>query len=183
MKKWFLLLLIIVAWGCSSKEKSQLPEQFQNLKNLTVFSANAERGETISFKKDAVYGDSKTVLIGRIGDIAVDSLGRVFIADLQNMSIHVFAPDGRFIAQLGSEDKGPSEFNYIRSLQIRKDLLYAYDPHQQKVSVFTLATLAGEKTILLAGNRGKYQALYNAFPWIHKIYVRNNSTSCRIYIK
>jgi len=65
MKKWFLLLLIIVAWGCSSKEKSQLPEQFQNLKNLTVFSANAERGETISFKKDAVYGDSKTVLIGR----------------------------------------------------------------------------------------------------------------------
>lgn len=177
MKQWFLLLfIIIVNWGCSLQEKDQLPKRLHKLKNLTVYSENEKPREVISFKKNAVYGDSKKVLIGSMGDIAVDSLGRVFIADVQNQAIHVFQPDGRFIAQFGSEGKGPSEFGFIKSLQIRKNRLYAFDSKQQKVSIFMLDTLAGDKTILLAQNRGKYQALQRAYPSIDKLYVRNNNT-------
>jgi hypothetical protein len=163
-------------YGCSPRGDNKIPRQFQQLKNLTTYSANAKPGKTLLFEKDAVYGDSKEALIGNMGDMAVDNLGRVFIADLQKMVIDVFEPGGRFIAQLGREGKGPSEFSYIKDLQIRKDRLYVYDPNQQKVSVFTLNTLAGDKSIFLARNRGKYQALHRAYPWIHKIYVRNNST-------
>ncbi len=176
MKQPFLLLLIIVTWGCSPQKKKELPKEFQKLKNLTVHSIDSIPSKTIEFEKEVVYEDSKMVLIGRMGDMAVDNLGRVFIADVQNQEIVVFEPGGRLSAQLGGEGKGPSEFGYIKSLQIRKDRLYVYDPQQQGVRVITLDSLSEDKSVLLARNREKYQALHKSYPWIHKIFVKNNGT-------
>lgn len=176
MKQWFLALLIIVTWGCSTQKKKVLPKEFQEFKSLTIYSTDIVPSKTIEFVKKAVYGKPKEALIGRMGDLAVDCSGRVFIADIQNQSINVFQSDGRFLVQLGREGRGPSEFTSIKNVQIRKDSLYVYDPSQQKISVTTLDSLAEDKSILLAKNRGKYQELINAYPWIHKIYIRNDGT-------
>lgn len=175
LKQWLLLLFIFVIWGCSP-EKHQLPKELQKLENFTVYPADANPEKTTSFEKKVVYETSEEVLIGRIGDIAVDDSGRVFIADSQKKVIYVFEPGGRFMTQLGREGRGPSEFSEIKSLQIRKDYLYVYDPSQYKISVFKLDTLVVENRISLAENRREYKELAKAYPWIHKIYVRNDGT-------
>lgn len=72
--------------------------------------------EIISLKKEAVYGNSKKVLFRRMGDMAVDKLGRAFIANVQEQFIHVFEFESCFIGQLVREGKGPREFIYINLL-------------------------------------------------------------------
>lgn len=177
MKKiLFPILLLILPWGCSARKSEKIPPNIAKLKNLTVYSTHIKPKETISFKKDAVYGSTKKVLIGRMGDIAVDSSGRVFIADDQQNTIDVFKPDGRFLTHLGRKGKGPGEFLSLSSLQIRRDHLYVYDERQLQENVFTLNPLTIDNTIILAKNRDKYPGLNMAYPWIEKLYVRNNNT-------
>ncbi len=178
LEQWLLLLLVIVFWGCSAQKTDQLPDHIKNIKNLTVYSANAVPNKKITFKKTAIYGSTDQMLIGRIGDLAVDRLDRVFIADEQKQLIYVFKPNGQFITQLGREGRGPSEFNYIKKVQTRNNLLYAFDANFgiRRVSVYTLDTLASDQTIELARNRKKINSLTKTYPGVHEIYVRNNGS-------
>lgn len=48
--------------------------------------------------------------------MAVDKLGRAFIANVQEQFIHVFEFESCFIGQLVREGKGPREFIYINLL-------------------------------------------------------------------
>lgn len=176
IKKWIYCAALLLLFGCTSEPEVAVPEHIKDLDNLTVYPTDPQPAREIQLEREQTFGSREEILIGRMGDIAVDSSGRVFIADIQNQSIHVFHPDGRFIAQLGREGRGPSEFGFIKSLQIRNNRLYAYDFYQYKVSVFTLDPLAGDQTILLAQNRGKYRALDRAYPSIDQLYVRNNNT-------
>ncbi|MCG2588230.1 6-bladed beta-propeller [Rhodohalobacter sulfatireducens] len=171
----FSLLILLLLINCSSQE-DEIPEKLRDLKNLTVYSANAKPEAIVSFQKVANYGTFEEILIGRIQDIGVDSSGRVFVVDMQKQSIYVFGADGAFITQLGREGKGPDEFSTIRSLQICKNRLYVYEPDQYQISVFTLDNLANKSSIFLAENRGDYQALGRSLPWINNLYVRNNAT-------
>ena len=162
--------------GSCPQKTDQIPIQFQELENLTVYSADTKTSTAPSFKKDAVYGDTKEVLIGKIHDVAVDSLGRVFIADVPRMALYAFEPDGRFITQLGSEGRGPGEFSVLNSLKVHVNRLYAYDPSQYRIHIFTLNDLTGEKTVHLAENRSRYPAIAKSMPWISEVYVRNDGT-------
>lgn len=184
MKISFLLLLIIISWGCSLQKKGEIPKEFQELKYLTVYSVDVKSRETINLQKDAVYGDLERDFIGKMGDITVDCLGRVFIADIQKQLIYVFESDGQFITQLGRKGNGPGEFSYIKSLQITNNFLYAFDANFgiQRVNVFTLDTQATDKTILLARNRSEYGSLVKAYPGVHKIFVRNDSTYLALFV-
>jgi hypothetical protein len=175
---FLILLWAISICSCSPQDKKELPKEIRKLKNLTVYSAEPSTGGVISFRKEAVYESSENVLIGRMGDLAIDSLGRVFIADLQKQLIHVFETNGRFITQLGREGKGPGEFSYIKKLQIRNHLLYASDANfgVREVEVFSLDTLAADKTIEIARNRKNYPSLAKAYPGVREIYVKNNRT-------
>lgn len=175
MKQWLLLFLIIL-WGCSPIKKQQLPKSLQNLKNLTAYLKNTKPARSITFKEIATYGSSEKLLIGNAGDIAVDDSGRVFIAGLQNMVINVFRPNGQFITQIGRKGKGPFEFTYINKLQISNKRLYVFDSPQYKLSIFTLDNLIGNKTVFLGRNRANFQELNKAYPTISKLYIRNNGT-------
>lgn len=176
MKKWIFAVCMIAIWGCSNPNSDPIPIQFQELENLTVFSSDAKPAATLSFKKDAVYGDTDEVLIGIIQDVAVDNSGRVFIAEAPRMVLYAFEPDGRFITRIGRDGRGPGEFNTIKSLQILGDRLYVYDPGQYRIHIFTLNDLAVEKSIYLAENRSRYPALAGTMPWISDVYVRNDDT-------
>jgi hypothetical protein len=177
MKQQFIWLLIIVIWGCTL-QKNEIPKMLQKLEKLTVYQANTETKSTISFQKDAIYGDSKKTLIGKMGDLAVDSSGRVFIADVEKQCVHAFAADGHFITRLGRKGKGPGEFSYIKKLQIRNNYLYVSDANYGvgELSLFTLDSLTLDKTIAPARNRNEYKPLEKAYPGVSEIYVRDNST-------
>jgi hypothetical protein len=169
------ILAFFLFTDCTS-QVSELPEQFRNLENLSIHSANEEPEVAVSFQEEAVYGLSDEIFIGMIQDIAIGLSGRVFIADIQNRSIYVFEPEGKFTTQLGRGGKGPGEFGIIKSLQIRGDILYVFEPDRNQVSLFELDSLAFKRMTLLAGNRGEFGELDKSAPWIRDLLIRSGQT-------
>jgi hypothetical protein len=176
MKKLIYPLLIIVFWGCSHQKTDPIPEEIQEMENLTVYSVDAKPAAEISIKKDVLYGGSNEVFIGDLGEIAVDSSGRVFIEDTGNLFIHVFEPFGRYLGHFGRDGRGPGEFSSIKSLQIRDDQLYVFDFRQNRVNIFNLNTLVIEETISLARNRGDHHELRGSYPSVDEFYAGSNNT-------
>lgn len=173
------LFLLLVFFACSSKEEHDLPDSLLSIENLYAYTDSEDIVPRVSilFRKEGEYGElDNNVVLGQIGDIKVDSLGRVFISDIQKNEINVFEPDGNFLNTLGRQGVGPGEFNNIRSLQIVGNHLYVYDPSQYRVNIFSLTTFSNEETITVGRNRNKFPELIKVFPWIHELYVTNNST-------
>jgi len=164
MKKITFLLFITILWGCSSRNKNQIPKKYRKLKNLTVFSSNSKPTNTISLQKVAAYGSSKKVIIGRMGGIAVDNSGHVYIPDEQQKTIDVFKPDGQFLTHIGHKGNGPGEFNYLMNVQTTQNELIADDAPQQRAVVFSLPSFKYKYTIPIANNRNKFKALKGTYP-------------------
>ena len=168
------LLLSISLWGCSSQKTNQLPKQFQKLKNLTVYPANARPKESISFKKDAFYGSTKKVLIGSIGGVTVDDSSRVYIADIQKMTIDVFDSSGHYETHFGQKGRGPSEFEVISGPYINAKRLYVYDPVTLRISIFSLDSLKLLKTLNMnTTNLNKIKTLAKSH--VHQLFPINDT--------
>lgn len=167
-------ILLFLLFGCSSSGKDALPIEIQQLQNLKIFPVDSTFDNTIYFQKSAVYRGENDVLIGRVGSVVVDSLNRVFIADLQEKKVNVFESDGRFVKQIGREGRGPGEFGYIKSLQIRDHRLYGFDSKQNTLNIFELENLTIDKSLVLAQNKIKYPELKGLLPQIDELFVTNN---------
>ena len=140
-KQVLLFVLLILVWGCSAHKNDKIPKSIRKLKNLTVIPADAKPANQIDFKKDGIYGNSKNVLIGRIGGIDVDDSGRVFIADYQKVTIDIFEPDGTYFTHIGRKGRGPGEFGYIVKPYIINNRLYVYDPVGLRINIFSIDSL------------------------------------------
>lgn len=57
-------------------------------------------------------------VFGAITDVAVDSIGRIFVLDGRLKVVRVFSADGEFIAAIGRSGKGPGEFQAPKSIAI-----------------------------------------------------------------
>ncbi|MCH8567796.1 MAG: 6-bladed beta-propeller [Balneolales bacterium] len=182
MKNYFIFilaafLLCIAVMGCSSDDKlPDVPEHIMELENLTVYSRDAELAATFTFQKDASYGDTEEVIIGRIQDVAVDGSGRVFVADTGRMVIHVFEPEGQYNNQLGRDGRGPREFSFIKSIQIIGDQMFAFDSSAGRVNIFSLENLSEGETVSLGQNRSNFSGLSRAYPAINHLYARTDGT-------
>lgn len=179
MIKSISFLIILLVLGCTSKQEQVLPTSLLSIKKLNAYTNEVDRYSkfSISFKKEIEYSDLKNnVVSGTPGDIAVDSSGRVYIADLQKKEINVFDINGNLITTFGRKGVGPGEFNGIKSLQVFGNSLYVFDPSQFRVSVFSLSSLSNKKTIIVGGNKSNFPILRNTYPWIHEIYIRGDTT-------
>ncbi len=88
---------------------------------------------------DEASGD--TVTFARISGIATDSQGRIFVADVQDDVIRVFAPDGRLLFHFGRNGGGPGEFSGVCCLGIdAQGRLWARDGGNGRYDVFALRT-------------------------------------------
>jgi DNA-binding beta-propeller fold protein YncE len=82
-------------------------------------------------------------LVGGIGaGIALDSTGKVYVADAENNRVQVFDPDGNFLEVIGSVGTTPGKFRTPYALAIAKDsdTLYVLDTGNTRVQAFALPT-------------------------------------------
>lgn len=143
IKSWILCYAIFfLIGGCSSEKEVEIPEHIEDLDNLTVYPADVSPESEIELIREQAFGSTDEVLIGRLGSIGVDTSGRVFMEDTDNIKIHVFAPDGSHITQIGREGRGPGEFQTVHIMGVGTDQLYAYDPLLRRLSLFSLDSLS-----------------------------------------
>src|SRR5699024_6951902 len=127
--------------GCSQTDSPEIPEYIQELENLTIYSTEGEPVLDMRLIRDQTFGSSAEQLIGKVDILAVDSEERVFIADLELRTIHIFDSEGRYLKRLGKGGRGPGEFVIGPVPFIGLNRLFAFDPTQRRMSVFSLDSL------------------------------------------
>jgi hypothetical protein len=131
----FLSLILILA-SCSGSPSVELPEEVASLENLTVIYTSIEEVPELKMERLAGFGDTDEVIIGRMGSVAVDDAGRVYIADGNRQVIHVYEPDGSHLIEIGGDGDGPGEFRRISSVQPHGDFLHVMDGSSLRISRF-----------------------------------------------
>lgn len=172
-------IFAILLSGCSANESSENVnlDSDEHESQIEAPSDQAEEPDTnvdsvehIRFHQDKTYGTTDDILVGVFNAIAVDSKGRVYIADRNQTEIHLFHPDGTFLRSLGREGAGPGEFYGIRKdtfIKIDSGKLYVTDgdlrfPH--RVHVFLLDDLTFSHTfILVADNIDEFAEDLNGY--------------------
>lgn len=169
-KAIYLILLSILCLNCSSQDASTLPEHIEKLDNLTVHSPDTEPTREISLEEEVIYKDTEEVTRGRIlGNVVVDSRGRVYIPDFQAKVVHVYNADGSYLNSIGRQGRGPGEFQMIWTLRVANDRMHVLDYIHQKISVFDLETQRHLWDLPLSLNQDAVQAP----PWLEETR-RNN---------
>jgi DNA-binding beta-propeller fold protein YncE len=71
------------------------------------------------------------------GGVAVDSQGRVYVADHGNHRVQVFSPEGHFLAFWGREGGGPGEFRLPQGIAVdRQGNVYVSDSGNSRIQSF-----------------------------------------------
>lgn len=98
---------------------------------------------------------------GRIVGLAVDSHGRIYVADGMRQRIDIFFAGGESLGTLGRRGSGPGEFTGLRDIAIgHADTLYALDVQSQRVTAFAIdgePRLAETVPVARAGSRANYR--------------------------
>jgi hypothetical protein len=81
--------------------------------------------------------DDSAYVFSRIVDVALDEMGRVWVADGQENRIRVFASDGRHVRSLGRSGGGPAEFLGIAGMDWGPDgNLWVLDGGNMRFAVY-----------------------------------------------
>jgi len=165
-------LVTILLLGCSGKgtrdrkdgsEKSTPGQHAVSKKRGDKQFGDTKSLKRITFDRDLRFGSTDKVVVGNIAAFTVDELNRVFIADMNQTTIHVFSSKGKYITSLGRPGKGPGEFGAVTphtTLKIYSDKLYVtgipfFPPREAQV--FKLNDLSFSYTLpLVAENRKNY---------------------------
>lgn len=96
---------------CSGQShETHLPSNFEEIENLTIFSDRDSPNVEMSFEREISIGDSPEKTIGMLGLFTVDYLGRIYISDFQQSTVHLFDPDGVYITSIGRGGSGSGEY-------------------------------------------------------------------------
>lgn len=114
----------------------------------------------------AVSGDSLTdpAVFGDVIGIAVDDLGRIYVADGQWHEIRVFDSEGGFLRRFGRSGEGPGEFAELGGILLHPSGLWAMDRRARRLTVFdslgnVLATTPHHDKVL---NSRSWQPIVNS---------------------
>lgn len=142
-------LLLTGFAGCSNEPPVDVPAEIAALDNLLLIPMDARPLHTLYLHRVAIYGDTEDVIIGRLGMLAVDKNGRVYLADVSQSVIHIYKQDGSYLANIGGEGDGPGEFRQIRAIQTEGDQIHILDMSSMRISTYDLNTLmfTGDLTV------------------------------------
>ena len=162
-----IMSVILVSASCIKSGEAELPDDIAQLENVIIIEAGKQGMDTFHFEHEHTYADTENAPLGRIAGFAVDENDRVFIGDSDQHMIHVFGPGGEYIKQLGKSGEGPGEFRSLDANIIsNSEFLFAYDPAQRRISIYSLADLEFNHTINLSLEQwGKIEKLQGAYPF------------------
>lgn len=163
--------------GCTQNDSEKSADQLNKSKQANEQSVSNDGNDTASeknsetvvrFEKERSFGSTDEILIGEIATIVVDEKSRVYIADKDQATIHVFSPEGNYLTSLGREGRGPGEFTAIyeqsTTMNIFSNRLYITDytigtvlfPH--RVNIFSLEDFSFSHSINLNSiNKEEYE--------------------------
>lgn len=181
-----ILLFSILPIGCSKEDAqkstnrttqsnhSQKPNQLVtslDTNQTKEATTDSELTYEIQFSREVTYGSTENIIVGSIETFTVDNSNRVYIADGGKTTIHVFNPDGSFLASLGRRGNGPGEFaelNRYTAVTIRANRLFVTDfvaDFSKGVQIFLPEELSFSYTMkLIAENRNDYAELQGYLP-------------------
>lgn len=135
MKNSFLLLLVLVFFGCLDRG-----EQVEYI-GLDSFSDNRIEISGNVLNGDFVFSWPSEIII-------VDSLLIIHDFHMQNYGLHIFRrSDGTFIKSFGARGRGPGELLSISSLSVNDNgVLIAYDANSRRVMKYDLHKLLNNET-------------------------------------
>lgn len=140
-----LLSFAVLMFSCK-KEKSEWQGTIEEVNGVT-YVQNPEKGLWDS-KEDAHITLIEDLKIGEMDgpveflfvyltDVAVNSKGDIYVADLKLNEIRKFNKDGEYLMTLGRPGQGPGEFQYLRKLSINsEDDLIVFDGGICRISIF-----------------------------------------------
>ncbi|MBP6772330.1 MAG: 6-bladed beta-propeller [Gemmatimonadaceae bacterium] len=77
------------------------------------------------------------IAFGRVDNATVDARGRMYVYDSNDGQIRQYAPDGKFVRNIGRKGKGPGEYEWVFGMDIADDsLLTTFDLNNARVSYF-----------------------------------------------
>lgn len=172
-----LILICVVITGCNSKFELDIPEYVQELETVTIYPFEPESVPEINLVQELEFGNTDDVIIGMVERLSafdqnriykrieVDDQDRLYVADVQQLKIHIFNPDGTWLKSIGREGSGPGEFRQISEINIKSDHLYVTDAIQRRMHVFFLGSLTLSHSIsLVPQNQYQKEELSNRFP-------------------
>lgn len=105
-------------------------------------------------------------VFGRVGGVALDPAGRIFVADAGNHEIRVFSNAGEFLYSFGREGEGPGEFRSPCCIAFAPDgKLWVRDVGNSRANVYRADDTSAdyERTVLfpaeMAGARGLWESI------------------------
>ncbi len=128
------LLFIIASFLLFGCEKGK--ESIQKLENLTSFDLDSV--PEIELSRDYNYLGASQSEVKKIGDIAVDDAGNVYLVDEYRKKIQIYNSNGFHLGSIGKAGRDPGEFQKPGILQIEGDHLYAFDESMHLVYQFSL---------------------------------------------
>lgn len=142
-----ILTIGLLLIGCTSERSKKVPTDLKDIDNLSVFT-DINPSYKIALKPDITYSDTSKLLMGPIiKDLAVTSKGFVCILDFAQKKVHIFNSSGKYIESIGQEGRGPGEFLYITSVEVRNNEIHVLDLLQSKISIFSLKKFKHERDI------------------------------------
>ncbi|MCG2588242.1 6-bladed beta-propeller [Rhodohalobacter sulfatireducens] len=169
----YFIILLFLSTACSKSEEIEIPEKISEYENVSVFPADSEPQYTITLDRQTVYGDTEDILLGSRLSVTVDNRNRVYIADNQEIVLHLYNPDGTYNRQIGQEGEGPGEYRRIGNMQAGSSYFHLMDRNLTKITRYNLDTFEVEGDISLTVDRGETDGY---FQYPQGFYLLSDST-------
>lgn len=153
-KQHFVLQLVLIVGiiGCGKTTKTpEIPDFLSGYsKSLKLQESDVQSYVRFSRKKGITEKDIR--VYGSINRVEVDKYERVYI---NNDVIHVYDSTGTYVRSIGSEGRGPGEFQVINNYKVVNSLLYVFDANLSRISIFNIENFKLIKEIRVPQVSGK----------------------------
>ena len=137
-----LLALFGASAAVDAQAASRVPATVRDSAGVRIVSHPGETdsaaARTVEDLRIGVEMGDSLYMFNRVGQIAVDRQGRMYVAD-GGMKIRMYGPDGKFIRAFGRRGQGPGEFTSIDRLWFAGDTLVVTSLGARRATLFSPA--------------------------------------------